>query len=140
MRHSNFRGFVTTYDPNAKDKRLIRHFLQPYLLNSPIGWPRICFTFYMPIPKSIRKKDVELYNSGILKHDKKPDVDNLIKLYLDCLDGIILDGDQKVSLGPCIKLYDPNPRTVIQIYETTQKLEPWEVDCVSVGDKPSDIL
>lgn len=137
MRHSNFNGFVTTYDPKAKDKKHIRYFLHDYK-SSNFNYPRISFIFYMPIPKSIRKKDIELYNSQLLKHDKKPDVDNLIKLYLDCLDGIILEGDQRVSLGPCIKLYSPNPCTVVFIHETRPILEAWEVDCVFSDDKSYD--
>ena len=95
----------------------------------------------MPIPASIRKKDQDLYRSGELKHDKKPDVDNLIKLYLDCLDGILIHGDQKISLGPCLKVYHPEPKTVIWIHETTQILNPQELDVAFLGglepSKPS---
>src|SRR6185503_16099005 len=102
-------------------------------------YPRITFLFHMPIPSSIRKRDVELYNSGTLKHDKKPDVDNLIKLYLDCLDGIAIHGDQKVSLGPCIKVYHPEPKTIIWIHETSQRLSPWELDVAFLGVEEHDI-
>ena len=128
MRHSNFRGFVTTYDPKAKEKKTIRRYLEGYSHGIPFDYPRISFLFHMPILKSIRKRDKELYESGLLKHDKKPDVDNLIKLYLDCLDGIIIQGDQKVSLGPCVKIYHPQPKTVIWIHETTQMLTQVELD------------
>lgn len=130
MKHSNVRGFVTTYDPRAKEKNAIRHFLTSHKVLFPFDYPRISFLFHMPIPKSIRKRDEELYNSGKLKHDKKPDVDNLIKLYLDCLDGLVIQGDQKVSLGPCLKVYHPEPKTIIWIHDTTQTLTPWELDSV----------
>ena len=147
MRSRILKGFVITYDPNAKEKQAIREILRSKKLQQNDGfqkiredeitynYPRISFIFYMPIPKSIRKKDIELYNSGKLKHDKKPDVDNLIKLYLDCLDGIIIHGDQKVSLGSCIKLYDKEPRTVISINETRQVLEPWELETEFLHDE-----
>src|SRR5881392_1841260 len=117
MKHSNSRGFVTTYDPKAKEKSLIRHVLEAFRTSNDIAFPRISFLFHMPIPNSIPKKHKELYESGRLKHDKKPDVDNLIKLYLDCLDGIVIQGDQKVSLGPCLKVYHPDPKTIIWIHE-----------------------
>ncbi len=139
MKHSNVRGFVTTYDPKAKEKKLIRHMLQINQSSHSFDFPRITFLFHMPIPKSIRKRDVELYNSGKLKHDKKPDVDNLIKLYLDCLDGIVIQGDQKVSLGPCIKVYHLEPKTIVWIHETTHKLQPWELDVAFLGAEEHDI-
>lgn len=139
MKHSNRGGFVNTYDPKAKEKEHIRNLLSNFKVTDEIAYPRVSFIFHMPIPKSIRKKDIELFNSGLLKHDKKPDVDNLIKLYLDCLDGIVLQGDQKVSLGPCIKLYHPEPKTIIWINQTTQQLNPYELDCSFLDASESDI-
>ena len=146
MKHSNRRGFVTTYDPKAKEKGCIRrHLTNNYVSNSnsfdcsTIDFPRLSFLFHMPIPATVRKRDWDLYHSGTLKHDKKPDVDNLIKLYLDCLDGIILQGDQKVSLGPCIKVYHPEPKTVIWINSTTHKIQPWELDVAFLDAEEPDI-
>lgn len=128
MKHSNRRGFVTTYDPKAKEKSHIRQLLENSRVVNPIDYPRISFLFQMAIPNSIPKRDKQLYESGRLKHDKKPDVDNLVKLYLDCLDGIVLHGDQKVSLGPCIKVYHREPKTIVYIQETTNIMQPWEQD------------
>lgn len=129
MKHSSRGGFVKTYDPRAKEKSAIRFILSQYQqVEEAFLHPRICFLFHMPVPKGIRKRDQELYDSGILKHTKKPDVDNLVKLYLDCLDGIVIHGDQKVSLGACIKVYSSEPKTVIYINETTQNISPWEME------------
>lgn len=127
MKHSNRRGFVTTYDPRAKEKEHIRFVLGAYKTDNILDFPRISFLFHMPIPKSIRKKDVELYNSGLLKHDKKPDVDNLVKLYLDCLDGIVIYGDQKVALGSCMKLYHPEPKTIVWVNDTCDRISEEEM-------------
>lgn len=139
MRHSNFRGFVTTYDPKAKEKNCIRYSLRNSVSERVFEFPRISFLFHMPIPKTIRKRDQEAYESGRLKHDKKPDIDNLVKLYLDCLDGIIIQGDQKVSLGPCLKLYSTEPKTVIWINETKQQVQPWELDSAFLSASECDI-
>lgn len=139
MKHSTARGFVLTYDPKATEKRVIRHLLQDQKTLLSFDYPRISFIFHMPIPKSIRKRDEELYNSGLLKHDKKPDVDNLIKLYLDCLDGIVIQGDQKVSLGPCIKLYHPEPKTIIWIHETKNVVTLREVDSGFLASEEPEI-
>ena len=146
MKHARRGNFVTTYDPRAKEKEHIRTYLRDnlgYNLSRFESWdtayPRVSFMFHMPIPASIRKKDQDLYQSGTLKHDKKPDTDNLVKLYLDCLDGIVLDGDQKVSIGPCIKLYHPNPKTIVWISPTQRTLSPWEVDFAFLSDVEPEI-
>ncbi len=127
-RHCTIKGFAMTYDPRAKEKKTIRFLLRDYTQGYQFQHPRMTFLFHFPIPKSIPKKQLPLYNSGTLKHEKKPDVDNLIKLYMDCLDGIIFSGDQIVTLGPALKLYHPQPKTIIWITETSQVLQPWELD------------
>lgn len=81
----------------------------------------------MPIPKSLSKRDREEANSGSLKHVKKPDVDNLVKLYLDVLSGIVFDDDNRVSLGQAIKVYSPSPKTIIYIEETQRMISNDEI-------------
>lgn len=83
----------------------------------------------MPIPKSMSKKDRLEANKGFLKHIKKPDVDNLIKLYLDVISGIAIKDDNAVSIGTAIKLYSITPRVEIMIEETLKNVtlnEFWE--------------
>ena len=68
-------------------------------------------------------------NTGFLKHIKKPDVDNLIKLYLDVISGIVMEDDNCVAIGSAVKIYSTNPRTEIYIEETDRILtinEVWE--------------
>lgn len=81
----------------------------------------------MPIPKSMSKAERTLALKGNLKHVKKPDVDNLVKLYLDVLSGIVFDDDNCVSLGMCIKVYSDTPKTVIYIEETNKQVTIEEV-------------
>lgn len=132
MRHCVRGKFATTYDPKAKEKASIRNFLEEYRQKEEMKYPWISFIFYMPIPVSIPKRLKDLYQGEMLKHDKKPDVDNLIKLYLDCLDGIVIYGDQKVSLGGAIKIYSPIPRTEILISDTTNLIFPHELYNISL--------
>ena len=83
----------------------------------------------MPIPKSLSKKDRSDAEAGYLKHIKKPDVDNLIKLYLDVLTGIAIEDDNCVAIGSAIKVYSIRPRTEIYIEETEKIVsmnEVWE--------------
>lgn len=76
----------------------------------------------MPIPKSMKRCDRGDALECKLKHVKKPDIDNLVKLYLDCLTGIAIHDDNAVSLGSCIKVYSPNPKVEIYIEETGRLL------------------
>lgn len=121
------------FDPNSNDKKRVKLQLAANVKRLDNGFqflqhPRISFVFHMPIPSGIPKWQKTLRESGIEKHTKKPDVDNLIKFYMDCLDGIAFEGDQKVTLGACVKLYHTNPKTIIWIDETTNVLNHWEVD------------
>lgn len=127
LRHFTRGGFARVYDPSTKQKNDIKDYLATVSDGQMFNHPRMCFIFHMPIPESIPKRDLELYQSGLLKHEKKPDIDNLIKLYLDCLDNIFLEGDQKVSLGPCVKVYHMEPKTIIYITDETRSLTPWEI-------------
>lgn len=139
MKHSRRGSFVNTYDPKAKDKENIRWQLTAMKTSETFNHPRLSFLFHMPIPKSVPKRDLPLYLSGRLKHEKKPDEDNLVKLYQDCLDGIIIHGDQKVSLGSVVKVYHPEPKTIIWVNETTQTLQPWELDFAFLDASEPDI-
>lgn len=128
MKYSGRHGIGRIYDPREKQKRDLKLLIGQKYDGEPFEHPRVSFIFHMPIPKSTPKKLLPLYLSGLLKHEKKPDTDNFIKLYLDCMDGITFLGDQKVMLGPCIKLYHPYPKTIIIMNETTEILSPLEVD------------
>jgi len=118
MRLFTRHGISRVYDPQSREKKhIVNHVKRLY--NGPLlEHPCISFIFHMPIPNGITKKVLPLYISGCMRHEKKPDIDNLIKLYLDCIDNICFKGDQKVSLGPCLKLYHPEPKTIIIIEES----------------------
>lgn len=128
MRHCGIR----TYDPRAKEKKQIREFLKTQQNVLSYKYPRISFLFHMPIPKTLPKRDVNTYNSGIVKHVKKVDIDNLVKLYLDCLTGIIIDKDETVALGSCVKVYHPEPKSIIWIHETQQIMTDMDFDIQSL--------
>lgn len=129
MKFSGKNGFGRVYDPREKQKREIKKIIADiWGKKDKFIHPRVSFVFHMPIPKSIPKKQKHIYECGLLKHEKKPDVDNFIKLYLDCMDQTCFEGDQKVVLGPSVKLYHPDPKTIITLNETTETLSPLEVD------------
>lgn len=123
MRMSNRGGFSRLYDPKAKEKESIRLQMMAQKPEKLFEHPHISFLFYLPIPDSLSKKQkVELMTENY-RHEKKPDVDNFIKLYLDCMDGIFFEGDQKISIGAAYKIYSENPRTVIEMVESKAQVE-----------------
>jgi len=128
LRHFTRAGMTRVYDPDTKEKEAIKNLISSAYKKDLFNHPRVSFVFHMPIPKSIPKKLLPLYESGLLKHEKKPDIDNLVKPYLDCMDGIVYECDQKVQLGHCVKVYHPYPKTIIIINETSEILSPLEVD------------
>ena len=127
MRHFSRGKFVSVYDPCGKEKKDIRFKMSQCLKNEYpefklLEHPRLTFVFYMPIPASTPKNMMLRHLNGNLKHEKKPDIDNLLKLYLDCMDGIFFEGDQKVCLAGAFKIYHEHPKTIIKLEEANQLL------------------
>ena len=73
-------------------------------------------TAYYAIPKSASKKKAESMRSGELRPMKKPDLDNVIKIVADSLNGVAYkDDSQIVSLKDVDKFYDDVPRVVVEL-------------------------
>lgn len=129
MKFSGRNEIARIYDPREKQKRVIKSIIkEKFGDHDKFHHPCISFIFHMVIPRSTRRRDLITYESGNLKHEKKPDIDNFIKLYLDCMDTILFDGDQKVQLGTCVKLYHPIAKTIIIVNEMQQLLCQTEFD------------
>lgn len=58
---------------------------------------KVNLIFYMPIPKSVSKKQRALMESGEIKHTKKNDLDNLCKSFTDSLNGIAYEDDSLIT-------------------------------------------
>jgi len=71
------------------------------------------FFFFMPISKSISKKKKLLLLSK--PHIKRPDIDNLIKFYLDVSIGLFYKDDTQVYNVSATKLYSDKPKTEVVI-------------------------
>ncbi len=76
-----------------------------------------CF-FYMPRPKNhygTGKKNEILKETAPIYHTKKPDLDNLVKFVLDCLNGLAWYDDSQIITLIAHKVYSNVPRTCIEI-------------------------
>ena len=82
-----------------------------------IGIIRLSIAFHMPIPKSATKANKEVMRNSW--HTVRPDVDNLAKLVLDSLNGILWVDDCQVSSMEISKIYSATPLTVVLISSTS---------------------
>jgi Holliday junction resolvase RusA-like endonuclease len=72
-------------------------------------------TFVFPIPKSTSKiKAAQMINGSIVPM-KRPDLDNCVKLVLDCMNKIVYLDDSQVTKFSAEKCYGLVPKTVITI-------------------------
>lgn len=118
-------GKVLVYDPQAREKFIIKREIERAIVDQGLPefkFPQVSFTFYMPVPLRMRKAEKVKAQTERLRHVNKPDVDNLVKLYMDCLLGTVLHDDRVISISGAMKLYSPQPRVVISILEGEEML------------------
>lgn len=116
-------GKFGTWDPNLDIKNWTRIQLKDQvsrIIHEPIV---VEMNFFMPIPKSIPKKILKLINVNKYPHTKKPDIDNLIILVLNCMNQIVFADDRQVWMITASKRYDENPRTEIVVKWEDSNLE-----------------
>lgn len=73
----------------------------------------IKITFYMPIPKSWSQKKRKEHEGQL--HNKKPDIDNIIKGLFDAANGIIWKDDNQVARVEAEKRYSSQPRIEMEV-------------------------
>jgi len=101
------------YDPLSLLKKQLQPVVQSQLIDHTIyKCPlSVDITFYMPFTKSTSKTKI---NSGLhIPHTKRPDLDNLLKFYLDLLNGIVYFDDSLIAKLVAQKVYSTDPKTVI---------------------------
>lgn len=110
-------GKKFTYDPQKKLKDCciwqLKSLYRGEAILGPLG---LDFIFFMPIPSSTSKLKQRQMDTGLISHTKKPDLDNLLKFYLDCMNGIIFHDDAQVSSIKCKKIYSTKTGTCIRIF------------------------
>lgn len=95
---------------------LLRKFSPQIPLKGALKATLYCF---MPLPKKVSKKNLELAKKGELYHIKKPDIDNLEKNIFDCMTKLrFYSDDAQICITNTVKKYCLNPRWEIVIEET----------------------
>jgi Holliday junction resolvase RusA-like endonuclease len=112
--------FVRTYTPEktaAAEHTLVARAME-FRPEKPFGCPlRLSVQFMMPIPESWPKKRKFLAEAGAMPHVGKPDLDNLIKLLKDALNGVFWIDDKQVFSIQASKYYGPVPETIIDLWD-----------------------
>ena len=77
--------------------------------------------FFMPIPKSTSAFKKRQMQNGIIAHTKKPDIDNLQKFILDCMNKLVFEDDSQVCEIRAKKIYSSKPATLIRVIPLTDE-------------------
>lgn len=72
---------------------------------------------YYSIPSSVSKKKRALMENGKILPLKKPDLDNLVKCFMDAANGVIYHDDAQVVGVTAVKRFSEQPRVEVTIEE-----------------------
>ena len=107
-------GHIYTPQKTKEAEALIKFYAQTFV--TPTDQPlSMCVRFGMPIPKSYSKAKRIMIGEGVLHHTKTPDLDNLLKLVLDGLNGIAYIDDKQIIELTASKFYAESVGTTVQI-------------------------
>lgn len=126
-RLSTRKGVVRVHDSQSQQKSNVKLLGRISWNNQsfkhPIPGPvAVSMLFHCPVLSKSTKEERNWQLWGLTANQIKMDLDNLAKLYLDCLIGIAYVDDRQVVVLNTKKVYSLNPRTEIKImeYETVQ--------------------
>lgn len=108
--------FVSCYDNQSKLKEGYRWQIKSQFREDPIKTPlAVDLIFFMPIPKSTSGIKKRQMGNGIIAHTKKPDIDNLQKFILDCLNKLAFEDDSQIVEIRAKKIYSSKPGTTVRL-------------------------
>jgi len=109
-------GHTYTPEKTVRYEKLVQDMWRVYgsesFGDSPI---RMDIMLYMQIPASASKKKKEQMENGLIRHTKKPDIDNCAKSIIDGLNGLAYDDDSQIIEMTVRKCYSNEPMAVVAI-------------------------
>jgi Holliday junction resolvase RusA-like endonuclease len=109
------------YDKQKKQKEGVKWQMMAQFREEKLTVPLLIdITFRMPIPKGASGALRTQMINGIFHHMKKPDVDNLTKFVLDCMNDLIFVDDSQICTLYCRKVFSSQPSTLIRIKPFTR--------------------
>ncbi len=125
-RFNSYSGTVYTPKNTLDYEQLIRYmfFVNGGKKFGADSFIKIIVTAYMSIPKRATKDFKSKCLKGIQKPVNKPDVDNILKVVMDALNGIAYDDDKQVVEAICKKEYSSGkPFIQVELMESVFKNE-----------------
>ncbi|WP_252227100.1 RusA family crossover junction endodeoxyribonuclease [Caldicoprobacter algeriensis] len=93
-------------------------FATEYKRHEPFRGPvKMQITAYFPIPQSVSEAKKTLMARGNIRPTKKPDVDNIIKIICDALNGLAYQDDKQIVECTVEKYYSTTPQVQVTIEE-----------------------
>lgn len=120
-RFSTRGSFVKAYDPEksksykAYVKLVAAAAMSERSLKPLDGAIAVSIRAYVSVPKSKSKKFRENALKGLEHPTKKPDCDNIAKILLDAMTGIVYEDDKQIVRLVVEKYYDEVPRVEVAI-------------------------
>lgn len=116
-RFSRAQNFVRCYDAQQKIKQGFQWQIKSQFREEPLTIPlAVDLVFFMPIPTSLSGIKKRQMANGVIPHMVKPDLDNLVKFTLDCLNLIAYEDDKQISELRAKKIYSNKPGTLIRLF------------------------
>lgn len=84
------------------------------------GYRAIKIRAYYLIPQRTPRATYADMVAGRIRPDKKPDLDNVLKIILDALNGVAYADDNQICQAYIEKLYGEEPRVEVDLYEPYQ--------------------
>jgi len=123
-RFSNRGGFVKTYTPKqtADYETMIKASAMLAMgASEPLKTPVAVFLHVTKaIPASYTKKRIEACLSGSERPAKKPDIDNILKCYLDAMNDVVYLDDKQVVTIHATQVYGTFPVVEVLVKEELQ--------------------
>lgn len=116
-RFAQYGHAYTDSETRAYEKKVIAYYRQSLkeFRFSDDEYVAVEVTAVYPIPKSATKASLAAIEAGKILPKKKPDIDNVIKIVLDSLNGIAYKDDSQVVMVSGRKIYGKEPKLIIEM-------------------------
>ena len=124
FKRGDFAGAYTPAKTVNYETYIKQLFATKYPAFMPLEGPLMLqFTAYVSIPASTSQKKRALMLEGIIIPEKKPDIDNILKIIMDALESVAYKRDSQIAIAIESKLYSDRPRLELKIQK--EYLQEW---------------
>ena len=110
-------GTYTDSETKAYEDKIVVYYRKAF---GGFRWPegayiRVKVIAHYPIPKKATKNALAAMQAGGIFPTRKPDIDNVLKIVLDALNGVAYKDDSRVVCVEAQKVYSHTPKIVIEL-------------------------